>query len=73
MFKGRRVILKWGMDIRHGGMPGIACIREKAQIRQSKPFDHFTFFAKNGFIRFSLNRRMCEHEAEQHQTGNNER
>ena len=64
MFKGRRVILEWGMDIRHRGMPGIACIREKAQIRQFKPLDHFAFCSNRRLICFLLNRRMGKHEAD---------
>ena len=64
MLEGRRVILERGMDIGHSGMPGIARIREKAQIRQFKPLDHFTFFAEKRLICFLLNRRMGKHEAD---------
>jgi len=64
MFKGCRVILEWGMDIRHSGMPGIACIREKTKIRKPVSFHHFAFFAKKRLICFLLNRRMGKHEAE---------
>ena len=54
MLEGRRVILKGGVDIGHGGMPGIARIREKAQIRQFKPLDHVAFFAEKRTIRLLL-------------------
>ena len=64
MLKGRRVILKRGMDVRHTGMPGIARIREKAQIRQFQPLDHFALCSNRRLIRFLLNRRMGKHEAE---------
>ena len=65
MFKGRRVILEWGVDIGHSGVTSIACIREKAQIRQFKPLDHFAFFAKKRLICFLLYRRMGKHESEE--------
>ena len=68
MFKGRRVILKWSMNICHTGMPGIAGIREKAQIREPKSFDHLTVLSKKRFICLSLKRSMNKHKAEHHQT-----
>ena len=64
MLERRRVILEGSVDVRHTGMPGIAGIRKKAQIRQFKPLDRFAFRSKIWFIFLLLNRRMGEHESD---------
>ncbi len=66
MFQGGRVILKGGMDIGHTGMPGVACIRKKTEIREPEPFDHLAFCSERGLGWYSLQGGMDEHEAEQH-------
>ena len=50
MFQGRGVILKGGVDVCHAGMPGIASIREKTQIRKAEFFDQPAFCLKSGLI-----------------------
>ena len=62
------MILKGGVDIRHAGMPGIACIREKAQIRQFESFDHRAFFFKRRLIGLLFQGSMDKHDTEQYHT-----
>jgi len=50
------------MQISHGQVSCIACLRKEAEVRELKSFDHLRFLSKNSGISLSLIGGMDKHE-----------
>ena len=62
MLQGHGRVLKGRMQISHGQMSGIACLREETEVRELKSFDHRRFLIKNSGVGLSLIGGVDKHE-----------
>ena len=72
MFKGHWIILKWGVKVGLGKMPGVAGLRKETQIRELEFPDQVFAFRQAVLVIIPLKARMDKEKTDHNQAAHKE-